>query len=450
MIQKERIEKSNSKKIVDGKYVLFWMQGAQRVTYNHAFEFAKEIANNQGIPLLVYFGLTADYPEANLRHYKFMMEGLKEVKDHFQKNNINFIILNIAPDKGAIDLARDASVLVTDKGYDNIQKKWRKNVADNIDCSMYEVDTNLVVPIDYASEKKEYMAWTLRKKLDSKKYKFLVPVEYSDLENKENIVIERKDKIENIQEALKNLDLDRNVKGVDSFIGGTSKAKSYLKEFISSKLDRYSDEGNDPTKNLVSFLSPYLHFGQISPIYIYLQVHNAEVSSNSKDDFLEQLLVRRELAFNFVYYNPDYRDLYKSIPDWAKQTLEEHKEDKREYLYSKKEFEEANTHDKYWNAAQNQMLKTGLMHGYMRMYWGKKILEWSQNPEEAYEIALYLNNKYALDGRDPNSYTGVAWCFGQHDRAWKERKIFGKTRYMNANGLKRKFDIEKYIEKWVK
>ncbi|MFW6196941.1 MAG: deoxyribodipyrimidine photolyase, partial [Thermoplasmatota archaeon] len=232
-------------------------------------------------------------------------------------------------------------------------------------------------------------------------------------------------------------------KPVDTYHGGTSNAKDRLKDFIENKLNEYTDNSNDPTKDYLSDMSPYLHFGQISPLYIALEVKKAD--SPGEEDYLEELIVRRELAMNFVHYNEQY-DSLDCVPGWARESLNKHKDDERDYVYSRDEWEEAETHDKYWNAAQKEMMKTGKMHGYMRMYWGKKILEWSETPEEAFQTALYLNNKYELDGRDPNGYTGVAWCFGKHDQGWKEREVYGKVRYMNANGLKRKFDADEYVE----
>jgi deoxyribodipyrimidine photo-lyase len=193
-----------------------------------------------------------------------------------------------------------------------------------------------------------------------------------------------------------------------------------------------------------SGLSPYLHFGQISPLFVALEVKKS--GKKGKEDFLEELIVRRELAVNFVHYNSAY-DSFNCLPQWAKATLHAHLEDKREYAYSLKDLENAKTHDPYWNAAQEEMRISGKMHGYMRMYWGKKILEWTRSPEEAFRRALYLNNKYNIDGRDPNGFAGVAWCFGKHDRPWKERQIFGKVRYMSSHGLERKFEIEKYVRK---
>jgi deoxyribodipyrimidine photo-lyase len=197
----------------------------------------------------------------------------------------------------------------------------------------------------------------------------------------------------------------------------------------------------------VSDISPYLHFGQISPLYVALEVANAAgVRKEAREAYLEQLIVRRELSMNFVNFN-DHYDSYDCIPSWAKRTLAEHESDRRQYEYSVEELEQGRTHDPYWNAAQREMVDSGKMHNYMRMYWGKKIIEWTPKPEDAFRAALYLNNKYELDGRDPNGFTGVAWCFGKHDRPWQERKVFGKVRYMNAEGLRRKFDMDAYLRK---
>jgi deoxyribodipyrimidine photo-lyase len=233
-----------------------------------------------------------------------------------------------------------------------------------------------------------------------------------------------------------------DVKAVEYYKGGTEKAEEYLRDFVEDKLEDYDEKRNDPTKDVLSDMSPYLHFGQISPVYIAREVMKRD--SPSVDAYLEELIVRRELSINFVYYN-EYYDSYNSLPNWAKKTLNEHRDDKREYIYNLEELEKAQTYDPYWNSAQMEMVITGKMHGYMRMYWGKKILEWIETPGDAYRIALYLNNRYELDGRDPNGFTGVAWCFGKHDRAWKERPIFGKVRYMNDRGLRRKFNADNYV-----
>jgi deoxyribodipyrimidine photo-lyase len=226
--------------------------------------------------------------------------------------------------------------------------------------------------------------------------------------------------------------------------GGTSEALKLLDDFIETKLDDVPTCRNDPSHECVSHLSPYLHFGQISALDIAMQIRARK--SPGADIFLEELIVRRELAMNFVHYNPQY-DSYECLPAWARKTLDAHARDPREYVYELEELEKAKTHDEYWNAAQMEMVKTGYMHGYMRMYWGKKILEWTPSPKEAFARALYLNNTYQLDGRDPNSFAGVAWCFGKHDRAWAARPVFGTVRYMNDRGLRRKFNIDAYVKR---
>jgi deoxyribodipyrimidine photo-lyase len=253
--------------------------------------------------------------------------------------------------------------------------------------------------------------------------------------------------LDDVKGIITRLKIDGSVTPVDSFRGGASQAEQHLEGFIATKLKDYAERRSDPSLNLGSHMSPYLHFGQISPLYIALKVRQARgQSKKAKDAYLEELVVRRELSMNFVQYNDTY-DTFDALPQWAKDTLKAHQKDRREYVYNLEEWETARTHDPYWNAAQQEMVATGKMHNYMRMYWGKKILEWSKTPEEGYRIALYLNNKYELDGRDPNGFAGVAWCFGKHDRAWKERPVFGKVRYMNAAGLRRKFDIETYVRR---
>jgi deoxyribodipyrimidine photo-lyase len=245
--------------------------------------------------------------------------------------------------------------------------------------------------------------------------------------------------------VLTKLKIDRDVPEVDWIRAGEGAARRALSAFVKRKLPLYDEMRNDPSKDGQSHLSPYVHFGQLAAQRIALEVRKAAAPSSSKDSFLEELVVRRELSDNFCYYNPHY-DTFQGFPDWAKTTLDLHRKDRREYLYSLEEFEHAKTHDDAWNAAQKEMVLRGKMHGYMRMYWGKKILEWTESPEDALKIAIYLNDTYELDGRDPNGYVGIAWSIGGvHDRAWKERAVFGKIRYMNYKGLKSKFDIGKYI-----
>ena len=444
MIQKERIKLLNNGKVCDGNYVLYWMQAAQRAEYNHALEYAIRTANKLKKSVLVFFGITESWPEANQRHYHFMLEGLQEVQKALEAKGIQMVIRRESPDSGAVELAKDAALVIVDAGQLRIQKKWRANAAKQIDCPLYEVETNLIVPVEEASSKENFSAGTFRPRITRKLDHYLVPLKHSKVKLDSLGVKFQTFGIENIDKALSKLDIDRSVAKVDGFHGGTKQAKHRLSSFLKNKLDRFANLRNDPTADHVSNMSPYLHFGQISPLYIALKV--SKTSSAGKDSYLEELIVRRELSHNFVSYNDRY-DSFACLEPWAKRTLNFHRRDKRDYVYSLEQFEKAQTHDPYWNAAQKEMVITGKMHGYMRMYWGKKILEWSRNPQAGFKIALKLNNKYELDGRDPNAFAGVAWCFGKHDRAWGERSVFGKIRYMNAAGLKRKFDADAYVKK---
>ncbi len=442
-IQKERIKVLNRKGIQEGKYILYWMQASQRVEYNHALEFAILKANELRQPLIVFFGITDQFPEANERHYTFMLEGLREVKHSLEKRGIQMVILHKSPEIGVLQLAKKASLVVVDRGYLRIQRTWRDDASKKMDCPLIQVETDVVVPVEETSPKEEYAAATIRSKIKRKLDAFLVPLkEHEPIIDSLSLDFDSFD-IEDVEKAISKLRIDRSVKRVDAFHGGTKEAKSHLEIFLESKLDRFPELRNDPTLDYLSHMSPYLHFGQISPLYIALKV--SKTRSLGVEAFLEELIIRRELSMNFVFYNEKY-DSLEAIPDWAKKTLRTHQKDRRPYLYSPKELESARTHDPYWNAAQKEMVIKGKMHGYMRMYWGKKILEWSKTPEEAFKIALYLNNKYELDGRDPNGFTGVAWCFGKHDRPWGERSVFGNVRYMNDKGLKRKFDADKYVK----
>ena len=445
IINKNRVKKLNENQIKNGDYILYWMQTAQRIEFNHALNYAIHKANDYNKPLIVFFGLTDKFPEANKRHYSFMLEGLIEVKKKLKEKNIKMVIQNISPDKGIINLSENAKLIVTDRGYLRIERKWRQKVANSVNCPLIQIETNIIVPVEQASEKEEYAAYTIRKKINKLIGKYTNFPEFPEIDfpcgKKYNF---KEIETNSIDEIINNLNIEANEK-VNKFQGGTSEAKKHLRTFIKNKLDKYSDLSNDPSRDKLSNISPYLHFGQISPLYVFFEINKTD--SPSKEDFLEQLIIRRELSINFVYYNTKYDfSLADILPDWAYKTLKKHEKDFREYIYDLKDLEDNNTHDSYWNAAQKEMVLTGKMHGYMRMYWGKKIIEWSKTPQNAFKKALYLNNKYNLDGRDPNAFSGIAWCFGKHDRAWAEREIFGKVRYMSANGLERKFNIEQYVK----
>ena len=443
MIHKERIRLLNAKDPKKGDYILYWMQASQRAEFNHALEYAVRRANEVRQPLVVFFGLTDRFPEANERHYAFMLEGLAEVEQELKKKGIRLVIQAVSPELGAVEMSRRASLAVVDRGYLKIQKAWRIQAAGEMECPLVQVESDAVVPVEETSPKEEYSAATIRKKIQGKLKDYLVPLkEHKPLKDSLSLEFETLD-LQDRKKLLARLGIERDVKRSAFFVGGTAQARKRLQAFIKDKLDHFPDLRNIPTADYLSHMSPYLHFGQISPLTIVLKV--SEASSPGKESYLEELVVRRELSLNFVRYNERY-DSFEGIPTWAQKTLKLHEADPRPAFYTREELEAAKTHDPYWNAAQLEMVLRGKMHGYMRMYWGKKIIEWSRAPEEAFATALYLNNKFELDGRDPNGYAGVAWCFGKHDRPWQERAIFGNVRYMNDRGLLRKFDADRYVK----
>ena len=430
-----------------GKYVLYWMQASQRTCCNHALEYAVARANDLNQPLLVCFGLMDDYPEANARHYAFMLEGLADVAAALRKRSIAFTLRHGRPPEVALSLADDASLIVCDRGYTRHQKAWRDEVADAAGRPVFEVESDALVPADEASDKQEYAARTIRPKLLRLQDDYLTPLPQTPPSRSGlSLKIDSHFDPQSPHDTLVRLKLDRSASPVPHFRGGQTEAQRRLSEFIQCKLSTYDECRNEPSAAHTSALSPYLHFGHISPLDIALQVRAADADDGAKA-YLEELLIRRELAINFVHHCPNY-DRYEALPRWARQTLRKHARDKRPYLYSRPQLESAATHDPWWNAAQAEMNKTGFMHNYMRMYWGKKVLEWTRTPEEAYESVLHLNNKLFLCGRSPNAYANVAWVFGLHDRPWgPERPIFGTIRYMNAAGLQRKFDMPAYARR---
>jgi deoxyribodipyrimidine photo-lyase len=421
------------------------MQASQRAHFNPALEYAVLVANTMNKPLIVLFCIMPEYLTASFRHYQFMIEGLQETAQTIRGYGAAFIIKAGDPCEIIKELSESSSMIVFDFAYLDFMKAVRKKISAQTACRVVQVEGNVVVPVAAASSKEEYSAATLRPKVSAVISKYL---------NSEEEITELKNKISDPQieslteqqakEYIKKFRTNNRYFDESRFIGGYSHARQKLDDFIKYKLHNYADMKNDPTSEVQSDLSPYLHFGQISPVYIANQI--TKVLSESAQEYLEELIVRRELAHNFVMYNDDYAQ-YNSVPAWAKKTLAEHLSDPREHYYSHKQLEDAQTHDEYWNSAQNELLLTGKMHNYMRMYWGKKIIEWSETPQKAFETMVYLNDRYEMDGRDPSGYAGICWCFGKHDRPWSPRSIFGNVRYMNDKGLERKFKIQKYVQR---
>lgn len=339
-----------------------------------------------------------------------------------QEKHIPFYLLIGSPEEGIPKVVENNNVgaLVTDFDPLRIKRAWKKMVADDINCPFYEVDAHNSVPCWIASPKQEYAAYTFRPKIKGALPEFLdeYPVLHKHPHEWQEPV-----STTDWDSVVKTLHVNQTIPEVKWLKPGEKAAHRVLRDFLENKLSLYPEQRNDPNKEGLSNLSPYLHFGQISAQRVAIEVHNCVAPPQSKEAFLEELIVRRELSDNFCFYNP-YYDSFAGLPDWAQKTLRDHEKDPREYSYTREELENAETHDPYWNAAQNEMVVRGKMHGYMRMYWGKKIIEWSRTPEEAFNMAIYLNDTYELDGRDPNGFTGVAWCFGTHDHPWRERDIF--------------------------
>jgi deoxyribodipyrimidine photo-lyase len=423
--------------------VVYWMSRDQRVHDNWALFFAQELAIGRKRPLVVVFCLVPEFLNATLRQYGFMLKGLETVRKHLSLLNVPFVFLEGLPGNSMPEFinSHDVSLLVTDFDPLRIKRRWKKTVSDLTGIPVYEVDAHNVVPCWKASSKQEYAAFSFRIKMRRLVAEYLdeIPEIGSNPFHWTGLGHEYEWK-----SVEKSLTVDRSVKEVSWIKPGEDAAREALDDFAGRRLHLYLMR-NDPNRHAQSDLSPYLHFGQLSAQRIALEVKKSRAPEEAKNGFLEELIVRRELSDNFCFYNEKY-DTCDAFPQWAGKTLEGHRSDPRPYLYDLEAFEQGNTHDDLWNAAQLEMAIKGKMAGYMRMYWAKKILEWSPSVEDAMNTAIYLNDRYELDGRDPNGYTGIAWSLGAvHDRAFGERNIFGKVRYMSQKGSRTKFDVPAYV-----
>jgi len=425
--------------------VIYWMSRDQRVDDNWALLYAQSIAIEMNQGLMVVFCKSGHYLGSTNQQESFMMAGLHEVYGKLTSYNIPFVVLEGDPVENitAFSNRMKAGLIVTDFNPLRISREWKIKAAQRLDVRFVEVDAHNVIPCFTASNKQEYAAYTFRSKAYKKLDDFLT--DFPVLVKHPFQAACTSGELANLDETTQKAFNNEAVRY--SINPGEAAAKEHLTNFITHRLENYGSR-NDPNEEACSGLSPYLHFGQISAQRVALEVmKTTDTASDTASDFLEELIIRRELADNFCYYNKNY-DSPEGFPEWARITLQEHRSDSRGYLYSLDQLENAATHDRLWNAAQMEMVKTGKMHGYLRMYWGKKILEWTQTVEEAMQSAIFMNDKYQLDGRDPNGYTGIAWSIGGvHDRAWGTRSVFGKIRYMSYDGCKRKFDIDKYIQR---
>lgn len=424
--------------------VVYWMSRDQRAEDNWALLCAQEAALGRREALAVVFCLAPAFLGATLRQYRFMLDGLRETAARLAARRIPFFLLAGDPARAVPRFLREqaAGLLVTDFDPLRIKRDWQAAVARAAAIPFIEVDAHNIVPCRVASPKQEYGAYTIRPKIAAALVEYLGPFPALKRHSR---AWQGRVPAPQWDRALASLGCDRSVGPVSWIRPGPAAADLTLKAFLQKKLAGYDEARNDPVRDGQSGLSPYLHFGQLSAQRVALEVRKAPAGRAARDAFLEELVVRRELADNFCFYNP-YYDTAAGFPSWARKTLAAHRGDARAYRYPLRAFEEGRTHDPLWNAAQREMVLTGKMHGYMRMYWAKKILEWSVSPEAAMKTAVYLNDRYELDGRDPNGYAGIAWSIGGvHDRAWFPRPVYGSVRYMSASGCRSKFDVEAYI-----
>jgi deoxyribodipyrimidine photo-lyase len=438
-----------------GSYVLYWAQMNRRVESNHALAYAVELANGLRLPVLFYEGLTCSYPHASDRFHTFLLQGVPGTARRLRALGIGYLFHLRRRRADANDafyrLASDAAAVVTDDYPVFVARVHNRSVPEKLTIPYYALDSSCIVPMGHFS-KQEYAAYTIRPKIRKVLDDCLQPVEFPRVKCRFTgalPALHTAVSAGNIAELVASCEIDHSVPPSTEYRGGREEAERRLLYFLENNLRRYAKWNREPSAHATSELSPYLHFGHISSLEVALAVR--EYAAEHKliaDEFLEQLIVRRELAFNFARFSPSL-DSLDALPNWARETLQKHAGDARDPAYACEQFERAATHDALWNATQRELLTRGVIHGYYRMYWGKKILEWSATPEEALATMIYLHDRYALDGRDPNTYTNILWCFGLHDRPWAERKIFGMTRYMNLEGMKRKTDVDAYIREVV-
>jgi len=458
----ERINELNGKPETTGSHVLYWMQAAVRPESNFALDWAVRRANELKLPLLACFCLTDSYPMASPTHYRYLLEGLEEARIGLAAKGVALITLRGTPDELIGRAASQAALVVCDTGYSRTQRNWLAALIKTVPCRFVRIEGDVIVPPLVSSSKEEWSAYTLRRKMTPMLDIFLEATDE---------VVPKKTSLPPDASALfpgagalvvvvGTLAAGFSLPGIAPVRAkeqqlheksGFRAASDSFEEFLSKRLESYDRDRNDPCLDGSSRMSAALHFGHISPTALVRRALRASGESSAEacthpglKAYIEELAIRRELAINFVIHRDDY-DSPSCLPDWAVRTLDSAVIHPRAAIYTFAEFEAARTHDPYWNAAQDQMVKTGRMHGYMRMYWGKQILGWSASAEEAYRTAVRLNDCYSLDGRDPNGWAGVAWCFGKHDRPWTGRPVFGTVRYMNAAGLKRKFDADAYV-----
>ncbi|OAD60615.1 Deoxyribodipyrimidine photo-lyase [Eufriesea mexicana] len=433
---------------INCKGILYWMFRDIRIQDNWALLFAQKTALKNNVPLHICFCIMPSFLNASIRYYKFLLKGLIEIEQECKTLNISFHLLHGEPNVSILKFVKtyNMGAVITDFYPLKLSISWIDKVQKNLpkDVPICQVDAHNIVPCWYASSKQEFSARTIRNKLNTKLEEFLT--EFPPV-IRHPYITKQKFKNNDWEIALQNLEVDKSTTEITWAKPGYRNGIKELENFLTYRLKKYGDERNNPLLNTISNLSPWFHFGMISIQRCILEIKEYKnLYKKSVESFMEETIIRRELSDNFCFYNDKY-DLVEGAYPWAIETLNKH----RKYIYSLNHLENSETHDDLWNACQNQMVIIGKMHGYLRMYWAKKLLEWTETPEIALEWANYLNNKYSIDGCDPNGYVGCMWSIcGVHDHGWTERNIFGKIRYMNYEGCKRKFNVAEFVMKWKK
>lgn len=467
----------------DGRYVLYWMVAARRTEWNFGLQHAVELANQLELPILILEALRCDYEWSSARMHRFFVQGMADNHEAARQAGIRYYCY-LEPDVGSgcgliPALAQSAAAVVTDDYPCIFVPRMLKAAGKKLNCRLTAVDSNGIVPLR-APDKTFSRAYDFRRYFQKNARDFLAsnpePDPLEALENRTRVQVPGEisqqwpevDPRSISEDFLGRIPFQEDVSPVD-LPGGSAAASAALDRFIENRLTRYNEGRRDLDRPSTSQMSPYFRFGHISSHQVVARVLEQEqwspgdvsekvtgsasgflgVSENA-ESFLDELISWREVGYNMSARNVDY-DQFESLPDWAQKTLEEHSSDHRPEIYNLEQFEKAETHDELWNAAQNQLRVEGIIHNYMRMVWGKKILHWSKSPQEALKIMIHLNNKYAIDGRDPNSYSGIFWVLGRYDRAWgPEREVFGKIRYMSQASTRTKLKVKNYIARFAK
>jgi len=475
LINQKRIRKLNIKEILQGP-IIYWMNREMRIHDNWSLLYAQHLARENKQPLIVVYNLVPNFLGGQNRQLAFKINTLKEIQRNLEKKNISFYLIIDATGKNSgrqiVDFSNDihAGAVVTDFYPLRLPRSWNEYVRKNTVCAFFGVDAHNIVPTWIASDKKEYGAYTIRPKIYRQLPEFF---EEFPVLKKHAYILDNSISDIDWDAIMNEKEINESLESISWAPTGESGAQKILQRFLKTGIYNYAYKRNDPNEDAQSNMAPYLHYGMIAPQRVAIEVVKIAgrdvtdiihyIKNKAKIDtkynlnildhagaFLEEIIIRRELSDNFCFYDKEY-DTPNSFPNWAKKSIVKTEKESRMYIYTKKQFEKGETHDDLWNAAQIQMVTTGKMHGYMRMYWAKKILEWTKNADDAMKIAIYLNDTYSLDGRDPNGYAGIAWSIGGvHDRAWFSRPIFGQIRYMSYGGCKGKFDVKKYIETWLK